>query len=118
MRELLIKRGQEIREEMCDPGFFARSVASKFSSCSNYIVITDWRLPCEYDVVVEACRQAGLRLLTVRVNRIDLLTSPVEDTTTEHQLDNWPFDIQIMNTGTNLGDLEFEVMKQIATRVE
>ena len=118
VRELLIKRGQEIREEMRDPGFFARGVASKFATCPNYIVITDWRLPCEYDVVLEACRESGRKLITARVNRVGLDTSPVKDSTTEHQLDNWPFDIQITNAGTNLADLEFEVMNQIATRVE
>lgn len=118
VRELLIKRGQEIREEMKDPGFFARGVASKFSNYPNYIVITDWRLPCEYDVVHEACRVYGRQFLTIRVEREGLTNSPIEDQTTEHQLDTWAFDIRIKNPGTNLADLELEVMNQILARVE
>jgi hypothetical protein len=118
VRELLIKRGQEIREEMNDPGFFAHGVRSKIATCPNHIVITDWRLPCEYDVINETCYATKQQLITIRVVRDGLTTSPIEDTLTEHQLDNWPFDIYIKNPGTNLAELELEVMNQIISRVE
>ena len=43
VRELLIQRGQEIRAEKEDPGFFARLVAKQIQMLDTLCVISDWR---------------------------------------------------------------------------
>ena len=98
VRELLIFRGQKIREEYNDPGLFARLVAEKIQQNSANAVITDWRLPIELDTL-ETILQPKC-LLKIRIQRNGLFSSPVEDMLTETQLDSFSFDFTVKNPGT------------------
>ncbi len=108
IREHLIQRGQEIRRERGDPGYFAwqicldildeelQHINDKYTNPQRY-VITDWRLPEE----LETIRRLGLdvEIVKVRVNR-SAMPIVVQDSYTEHQLDNYPFDVVLDNQGT------------------
>jgi hypothetical protein len=52
VRELLVKRGQEIRAAQNNPGYFAEITAEAIleSGCDK-VVISDWRLPCEWEAI-------------------------------------------------------------------
>jgi hypothetical protein len=115
IRDLLVQRGQEIRGEQ-GSGYFAKLVAEKIKNlmsvkepCSN-IVITDWRLPIEMETLKE---ELNLPILKVRINRLDQSKSPVKDSETESQLDNWKFDCILYNKGTPVQELEKEVVKKL-----
>ena len=105
VRELLIQRGQEIRKERNDPGFFARMVAREIqlNSANTHVVITDWRLPIELDTLETEIQRKSL--LKIRIQRTGLSSSPVKDTFTETQLDSYPFDFTLKNPGTSQTDL-------------
>ena len=109
VRELLILRGQGIREERKDPGLFARHVAEKIKQTSDHAVITDWRLPIELKTL-ETILDPNC-LLKIRIQRTDLLKSPVPDSFTETQLDLYPFDFTLKNPGTTRVAL-FQQMQQ------
>jgi hypothetical protein len=98
VRELLILRGQGIREERKDPGLFARLVAEKIQQTSDHAVITDWRLPIELDTLETSLDPKCL--LKIRIQRTGLLKSPVPDSFTETQLDSYRFDFTLKNPGT------------------
>lgn len=100
VRELLIQRGQEIRKERNDPGFFARMVAREIqlNSTNMHAVITDWRLPIELETLETEIQRKSL--LKIRIQRNGLFSSPVKDTFTETQLDLYPFDFTLENPGT------------------
>jgi hypothetical protein len=100
VRELLILRGQGIREERKDEGFFARLVAEKIqqNEMTDNFVITDWRLPIELETLEKTLDPK--RLLKIRIQRTGLSTSPVADSFTETQLDSYTFDFTLENPGT------------------
>lgn len=116
VRELLIQRGQEIRKEKGDPGFFARIVATEIQnlifsgSTPEGIVITDWRLPVEYEVLRSILH---FPIVKIRIHKWGQITSPVKDSETEMQLDEWSFDFTINNLGTHLGSLEIEISQKL-----
>lgn len=116
VRELLIQRGQEIRKEQGDPGFFARIVATEIQnlvssgSAPEGIVITDWRLPVEYEVLKKTIH---FPIVKIRVRRWGQTESPIRDSETERQLDSWSFDFTINNLGTHLGSLEIEISQKL-----
>jgi dephospho-CoA kinase len=109
VRDHLIQRGQEIRIEQCDPGYFARKVYSKIDTSKNY-VITDWRLLAEY----KALEDFTFKVITVRVTRNGQETSYINDSLTEHELDTFPFDVIIINNGQTWEKLEEEITKKLA----
>jgi hypothetical protein len=111
VRECLIQRGQEIRQEMCDPGFFARRVSEKikaFPSNQN-VVIPDWRFPVELETLEEEL--SDRHIFQIRIQRLNQESSGVEDEFTEHQLDFWPFEFILQNPGTSIKALSDSVEK-------
>jgi hypothetical protein len=115
VRELLITRGQEIREQRKDPGLFARIVAEKIQQTSAPVVITDWRLPIELETLETEIQRT---LLKIRIQRNGLSKSPVQDTLTESQLDSYPFDFMLENPGTSLTDLFQNVQYTLIPYIE
>ena len=113
VRDLLIQRGKEIKLERHDPGFFATIVVHKLlKETPEKVVITDWRLSVEYDVLKQSLENVA-KLVTIRVKRLTQTCSPVNDAVTEHELDEFPFDIILENKGTRLEELEEEVSKKL-----
>jgi len=55
-----------------------------------------------------------LDIITIRVVLNGQETSYVKDSLTEHELDNFPFDITIVNNGRFWKELEDEIMKKLA----
>jgi hypothetical protein len=116
VRHLLIQRGQEIRKEQGDPGFFARIVATEIQnlvssgSAPEGIVITDWRLPVEYETL-KTC--LTFPIVKVRIRKWGQIASSIADSETETQLDTWTFDFTINNLGTHLGSLEIEISQKL-----
>lgn len=129
VRQMLIKRGQEIRAENNNPMYFANYVAeqiiSKYESDMDVFTtfcITDWRLPEEFSAIEQALTPHGFQIYKVRVKRIGCLdssgplsfdTSPVNDSLTETQLDRWVFDTYIHNPHNDYPQLEIEVSNKL-----
>lgn len=109
VRDVLIFRGQQIRAEKKNPGYFAEITANQIlDNFCEKAVISDWRLLCE----LQSLKQfffMNTRLITVRINRIGQEDSPVKDSLTEHELDDFPFDIVIENPGSSWQGLEKEI---------
>jgi adenylate kinase family enzyme len=115
VRELLILRGQGIREERNDPGYFARIVAEKIQQNKNSanFVITDWRLPIELETL-----ETVMQPLKIRIQRSGLFSSPVVDSFTETQLDSFPFDFTLKNPGTTREALLQEMQRTLIPFLE
>ena len=115
IRDVLIRRGQEIRAEVKDPGYFANYIASWIlndDTVPNGYVISDWRLMVEYETVVKRLGP-HTTILTARVYRDNQLNSPVADSYTENGLDTLLFDITLENPGTTLEALEKEIVEKL-----
>jgi hypothetical protein len=108
VRDLLISRGQGIRTEKQDPGFFARIVAKQIKEATAPVVVTDWRLLIELDTLAEELENP---IHKIRIFRRGLLESPVSHST-EHQLDDYRFDDYIENPGTTHEELK-QIVKQV-----
>lgn len=116
VRQLLIQRGQEIRAEKNDPGFFAKGIFETIRLTDRPVCITDWRLWAEHDIIDYGCRvDLGRPTYTIRIRRKDQIESPVQDSLTEHQLDTARFDTILENPGTTLDELEVEVDRMLRT---
>jgi dephospho-CoA kinase len=116
VRQILIQRGQEIRSEKNDPGFFAKGIFENIRQTSKPVCITDWRLWAEHEVIDYGCRVDLERpTYMIRIRRKDQNTSPVKDSLTEHQLDTITFDSIIHNPGTTLEELKIEVDRMMST---
>lgn len=116
VRDILIKRGQEIRKENTNEAFFAEKVAKQIIDEHTYVegfVITDWRLPIEYYTIEKACNMIGIKVYKVRVKRNGQFTSPVNDQLTETSLDRWVFDTYIYNSGDSIANLQKEIDKRL-----
>ena len=105
VRDILISRGQGIRMEKGDPGFFARIVARKIKQSTVPIVITDWRLRIELRTLEEEITNP---IYKVRVYRDGLHESPIQHST-EMELDDFRFDEYIKNAGTTHDELKVVV---------
>ncbi len=118
VRDLLIQRGQEIRVEKGDPGFFAKIIANQIQQISANsikpagIVITDWRLPIEIETLEKYLQNP---IVKIRIQRSNMLKSPVQDQETESQLDFWSFDIILENVDGDLQNLEKVVKEKLRT---
>jgi hypothetical protein len=115
IRDVLIRRGQEIRSQVKDPGYFANCIANLIlndDTIPNGYVLSDWRLMVEYETLVKRL-SPGTTVLTVRVYRRGQTESPVVDAYTEHGLDTILFDITLENPGTTLEELENEIVKKL-----
>jgi hypothetical protein len=108
VRELLISRGQGIRAEKGDPGFFARIVAEKIKQATVPVVITDWRLRVEQYTLEEELVNP---IYKIRVYRDGLLESPIHHST-EMELDDFRFEEYIKNPGTTHEELKV-VVKEV-----
>jgi phosphomevalonate kinase len=101
VRDLLIQRGQEIRAEKNDAGFFARLIAKQISALpmneTMLCVISDWRLVIELETLKQEF--PDVKLFTIRIQREGQEKSPVHDSLTEHELDVFPFDYILQNSG-------------------
>jgi hypothetical protein len=117
VRDLLIQRGQEIRAEKNDPGFFAKIISAEILKIAGNsvkptgIVITDWRLPIELETLQETL---SLPIKKIRIKRSNMDSSAVKDQETESQLDNWIFDTEILNIDGNPEQLETEIKNKLA----
>lgn len=118
VRDLLILRGQGIREERNDPGLFARLVAEKIQQSENTanFVITDWRLPIELKTLEKNLQPKSL--LKIRIQRDGLFSSPVPDSFTETQLDSYPFDFMLKNPGTTRAALFQQIQQTLIPDLE
>ena len=108
VRELLIKRGQEIRHEQHNSGYFAEQVAKKIHK--GKYVISDWRFTEELETLKIFCKAETIQ--TVRITRKGQEESQVKDSITEHDLDFFPFSYRLKNPGT-LDGLEKEIQYYI-----
>ena len=118
VRQVLIRRGQEIRSQHNDPGFFARIVANKIKDALETteiktFVITDWRLPVELLTLEQELTALGVTFRKIRVLREGQTESPIPDKTTEYQLVDYIFDEVIVNDGKNIQALEVQVVQQL-----
>jgi hypothetical protein len=52
-------------------------------------------------------------IYTVRIQRQGLTKSPIKDSETESQLDNYTFDYVIENDGVSLESLKMEIQKKL-----
>ena len=107
VRDLLIQRGQEIRAEKNDPGFFARMVAKQIKISNILHVISDWRLIVELETLKKELPTA--EIYTIRVQREDQEESPVADSLTEHELDLFSFKYILKNSGKNKETLAMSI---------
>ena len=112
VRDHLIQRGQEIRIEQGDPGYFAKKACEEIKDDKHY-VITDWRLFAEYTVMKEFCISKNIILVTIRIVRTGQETSYVKDSLTEHELNTFPFDVTVRNTGASMSDLQEELVMKL-----
>jgi hypothetical protein len=108
VRDILISRGQGIRVERRDPGFFARIVAEKIKQATVPVVITDWRMRIELRTLEEELEN---HIYTIRVYRDGLDESPIQHST-EMELDDFRFDGYIKNPGTTHEELK-TVVKEV-----
>ncbi len=116
VREVLIRRGQQIRAEVNDPGYFANCIANLIindDTAPTGYVISDWRLSVEYETLRMKLEQYPYTFIKVRVSRTGQHESPVQDSLTEHQLDSYIFDIHIENPGTTFEALQSELDKKL-----
>lgn len=114
VRDVLIERGQQIREEKKDPGYFAHFVGRQIlDSNVEAAVISDWRLLDELRTLEEMFADTDVTFLKVRVNREGQVRSAVNNASTENQLDNYPFDCTIENSGTSWQQLEYELKEKL-----
>lgn len=115
VRDVLIRRGQEIRAEVKDPGYFANCIANWIDLddglCNGY-VISDWRLMIEFQTLT---RRLGPRytVLTARIYRRGQTQSPVSNSYTENGLDTVLFDVTIENPGITMSELETEIVEKL-----
>jgi len=111
VREMLIKRGQEIRKEK-GTEYFAKIVANQIEilESEQIIVVTDWRLPIELETLENNLRYP---LYKVRIQKNGQLKSPIKDSETESQLDKFHFDFMIHNDGLSLESLESEIKNKL-----
>ena len=119
VRQILIQRGQEIRAEQNDLGFFARGVANQIiekmtsKPSSSRFIITDWRLPIEFSTLESMFASHYYKLLKVLVRNVQQTESPVQDQTTEYQLQKYIFDARIENDGQSLETLQAEIEQKL-----
>lgn len=114
VRDILIFRGQQIRAEKGKPGYFAEITAERIlDGLCDKVVISDWRLLCELQTLKEFFFM-NTKLVTVRVKRTGQTESFVKDSLTEHELDDFPFDIVLENPGSSLQGLHNEIRKKLA----
>ena len=116
VRQLLIQRGQEIRAEKGDPGYFAQCVGNQILEqiqSTNGFVITDWRLPIEISTLETMFASHNIVILKARVYNSMQTESPVKDLTTENQLERYVFDAHIQNDGISYEALEKEVDQKL-----
>ena len=114
VRDILILRGQQIRAEKGNPGYFAERTANQIlDTFCEKAVISDWRLKCELQTLKEFFFM-NTKIITVRVNRTGQEDSLVKDSLTEHELDDFPFDVVIENPGYSWQGLEQEIKKKLA----
>ena len=119
VRQLMNQRGQEIRAEKGDPGYFARFVGEQICKDLNEIestqrfVITDWRLPVELLTLESVLASYGVCILKVRIYNSLQVESPVKDHITENQLDRYIFDAHIQNDGVSYAALEKEIEEKL-----
>lgn len=114
VREVLIQRGQEIRSEKQNPGYFAELTATEIINAGEQmVVISDWRLKCELQTIKDFFYMCS-KIITVRIERTGQTESAVKDSLTEHELDEFPFDVRIENPGTSWEGLEIEIQTTLS----
>ena len=120
-REFCIQFAKWLLVTTQDQSRFARSIGKGVSTAihaGRSCVITDWRLPIEFETIQKELELLAIpiKLVRVRIKRSDQLESPVNTGITEHALDTASFDSTIINPGTSLEELAIAVeflVKQI-----
>lgn len=123
VRELLVQRGQEIRAEKNDPGYFGKCIANEIIQQYNLnlqcgFVITDWRLPEEIRALEQMLGPFQATILKVRITNTSQDKSPVNDFISEQQLNKYVFDEVIQNDGISLHTLAKEVYEKIGPHID
>jgi hypothetical protein len=96
-RQILLD--EAIRLKSDNPDVFAESCCQEIQdSNSEKIVITDWRFPNEYNVLLRLFPKANI--YTTQVSRVGQEKSPVNDES-EYLLNNWVYNTKIINSMDN-----------------
>lgn len=121
-RDFLIQFAKWFLKTTGDRGYFARLIANSIRTSvnssppiQNKIVISDWRLPIEFETLTSELNQisSDIRFIKVRIRRLNQKESPVENHATEHELDDYCFDYILENPGNSAEDLTAAVMNMI-----
>ena len=94
-RDVLIQWAKKRRSIQDD--VYAQKIIDSIRSgeVGNKIVISDWRFLCEEKAIVAAF--PSYTILRIRIHRDSVLP---RDSPSEHELDNFPMDIELQNNGT------------------
>ena len=103
VRDLLIKESAEAKTKNIHV-FAEQALITMLETKKELIVISDWRYPNEYEYITELLGDAATHT-TIRITRPNLPSLPIPS---EHALDNWTFDHELVNT--KLRDLEKDIV--------
>lgn len=102
-RDILLQHARVQRAH--NPDIYSGMVIDEIKASSiKKAVISDWRYHREYAHIYRELYER-MPLLTIRIIRPGIIPSP---DLTEHDLDNYPFDVEIQNDGA-LGDLRVKL---------
>lgn len=110
-RDLLIAYGANARVINKDV-FVHNTVMAIQNDGHQHVVITDWRFPNEVKYMKEAYFASPV--VTVRIQRPDLTSM---DSPSEHQLDDAPTDLTIVNDGS-ISDLRSKIREAVSPYME
>lgn len=102
VRDLLIKESAEAKTKNIHI-FAEKALMTMLETKKELIVISDWRYPHEYEYITGLLPSA--QHTTIRITRPNL---PSLQIPSEHALDNWTFDHELVNT--KLRDLEKDIV--------
>jgi len=108
VRDLLIKESADAKTKNVHI-FAEQALITMLETKKELIVISDWRYPHEYEYITGVLPLA--QHTTIRITRPNL---PSLQIPSEHALDSWLFDCEIVNT--NLHTLEKDVLKYLNKR--
>jgi len=110
VRELLIEESAAAKTNNLN--IFAEQALRKIiGSGQDFIVISDWRYPHEYEFITKALGPT-VDHTTIRIVRPGL---PSLSDPSEHALDVWPFELTILNS--DLHYLEREIIAKISNGI-
>jgi hypothetical protein len=103
VRDLLIKESADAKTKNIHV-FAEQALLTMLESKKDLIVISDWRYPHEYEYITGLLGAAATHK-TIRITRPNL---PSLQIPSEHALDSWKFDHELINT--KLRELEKDIV--------